>query len=212
LRRKERHWKPYPPNKSIPQKRGRPRKNKETGEAQAPSEPRAKSVVEELLMRAIQLEPVEGPSRETCDRRRRPDTEGTNIREPSQQLKKVQLAIAELYQENRELRQQLAEKTLEASTSQGREGNVTWLKRQLREAQDTIIQLREAQRMSEERIVEHFKECGPAMENVHAALASVQKRLKGNTVLQRQVMNLKRRNWSLRRTLRISKLQTRPEA
>jgi hypothetical protein len=117
-----------------------------------------------------------------------------------------------LYQENRELRQQLAEKTLEASTSQGREGNMTWLKRQLREAQDTIIQLCEAQRMSEERIAKHFKECGPAMENIHAALASAQKRLKGNTVLQRQVMNLKRHNWSLRRMLQISKLQTRPEA
>jgi hypothetical protein len=89
---------------------------------------------------------------------------------------------------------------------------MTWLKRQLREAQDTIIQLREAQRMSEERIAKHFKECGPAMENVHTALASAQKRLKGNMVLQRQVMNLKRHNWSLRRTLQISKLQTRPEA
>jgi hypothetical protein len=154
------------PQQSIPQRRGRPRKNKETGEAQAPSDPRAKSIVEELLMCAIRLEPVEGPSRETCDRRRRTDTEGTDIREPSQQLKQAQLAIAELYQENRELRQQLAAKTLEASTSQGREGNVTWLKRQLREAQDTIIQLREAQRMSEERNAKHFKECGLAMENV----------------------------------------------
>jgi hypothetical protein len=71
---------------------------------------------------------------------------GTNVREPSQQLKQAQLAIAELYQENRELRQQLAAKTLEVSASQGHEGNMTWLKRQLREAQDTIVQLRETQR------------------------------------------------------------------
>jgi hypothetical protein len=38
------------PQQSIPQKRGRPRKNRETGKAQAPNEPRAKSVAEELLM------------------------------------------------------------------------------------------------------------------------------------------------------------------
>jgi hypothetical protein len=88
---------------------------------------------------------------------------------------------------------------------------VTWLKRQLREAQDTIIQLREAQRMSEERIAEHFKECGPAMENICAALASAQTKLKGNTVLRRQVKNMKRHNWSLRKMLRISRLQMRPE-
>jgi hypothetical protein len=89
------------PQQSIPQRRGRPRKNKEVGETQVPSEPRAKSVTEELLMRAIQLEPVEGPSRESWGRRRRTDTEGTDVREPSQQLKQAQLAIAELYQENR---------------------------------------------------------------------------------------------------------------
>jgi hypothetical protein len=34
----------------------------------------------------------------------------------------------ELYQENMELRQQLASKTLEASTTHGNEGNVAWLK------------------------------------------------------------------------------------
>jgi hypothetical protein len=88
---------------------------------------------------------------------------------------------------------------------------VTWLKRQLKEEQDTIIQLREAQRMLEERIAEHFKECGPAMENVRAALASAQKKLKGNAVLRRQVKNLKGHNWSLRKTLPISGLQIRPE-
>jgi hypothetical protein len=37
------------------------------------------------------------------------------------------------------------------SPPQGREGNLTWLKRQLREAQDMIVQLRESQRVSEEQ-------------------------------------------------------------
>jgi hypothetical protein len=80
-------------------------------------------------MHVIWLDPVEVPSQETCDRQRRLDTEGTDIRELSRQLKKEHLAISKLYQENRELRKQLVEKTLEASTSQGQEGNVTWLKR-----------------------------------------------------------------------------------
>jgi hypothetical protein len=132
------------PQQSIPRKRDMPRKNRETGEAQVPSELCMKITAKQLLMCSIRLEPVEGLSRETYDRRRRTYIEGTNICKPLQQLKQAQLAIADLYQENIELRQQLATKTLEASTSQGHEGNVTWLKRQLREAQDTIIQLREA--------------------------------------------------------------------
>jgi hypothetical protein len=43
---------------------------------------------------------------------------------------------------------------------------MTWLKRQLREAQDTIIQLCETQRVLEERNVKHFRECEPTMEKV----------------------------------------------
>jgi hypothetical protein len=115
-----------------------------------------------------------------------------------QQLKQAQLTIVELYQENRELRQRLSENTLKASASQGQEGNVTWIKSKLREEQDTIIQLCKTQRISEEINVNHFKECGPALENICATLANAQKRLKGNTVLQRQVINLKRCNWSLK--------------
>jgi hypothetical protein len=48
-----------------------------------------------------------------------------------------------------------------------------------------IIQLRKEHRMSEEIIVDHFKECGPTIENVCAALVSAQTKLKGNAVLQR---------------------------
>ena len=58
------------------------------------------------------------------------DVAGTNDQYPSQQEK---LAIVELSQENRELRQQLAIKTIEVSAAQGHEGSVTWLKRQIRE-------------------------------------------------------------------------------
>jgi hypothetical protein len=86
-----------------------------------------------------------------------------------------------LYQE-KELRKQLAKRTVETSAAQGREGNVTWIKRQLGESQDTIIHMCEAQRMSEERIVDHFRECEPAMENVRTALASGKMKLKRNMV------------------------------
>jgi hypothetical protein len=105
------------PQQMIPQRRVKLRKNKENGEAQAPSELHAKSDTKELLMHAIQLEPVEGPSRKTYGRRIRRNTEGMDVRESSQQLKQAQLTTVELYQENRGLRQQVEEKTLEASAS-----------------------------------------------------------------------------------------------
>jgi hypothetical protein len=123
-------------------------------------------------MCAIRLEPVEGTSQESGRRMRRTDVMGANIREPTQQLKQAQLAIAELYQENKELRRQLAAKTLEVSASQGHEGNMTWLKRQLREAQDTIVQLREAQRTSEEQNAKYLREREAAGEKVREDLAS----------------------------------------
>jgi hypothetical protein len=97
----------------------------------------------------------------------------------------VKIAIAKLYEENRELIKKLVERTFKTSMSHSREGNANWLKKQLREAQYVIIQLHEEQRMSEERISENLEKCGPSMENVHATLVSAQTKLKGNTVLQR---------------------------
>jgi hypothetical protein len=64
--------------------------------------------------------------------------------------------------------------------------------------------------MLEERIVEHFRECESAMENIHVVLDSAQMKLKGNMILQRQVKNMERHNWSLWKMLRISRLQLRP--
>jgi hypothetical protein len=42
--------------------------------------------------------------------------------------------------------------------------------------------------VSEERNVKHFRDCEPTIEKVRTTLASTQKKLKGNVVLQRQVM------------------------
>jgi hypothetical protein len=140
------------PQQQIPWRRGRPRKNKEVGgESQVPIESCARSAAEEFLMHAIWLEPVETTSRGSGSQTRREEASGSNVRGPNPQLEQAQLTIAELYQENRELRWQLVAKNLEVSAPQGHEGNTTWLKRQLREAQDTIVQLREVQRVSEEQ-------------------------------------------------------------
>jgi hypothetical protein len=91
-------------------------------------------------MRTIQLEPVEGASKGIDKRQRKLGDENTNFHEFSQQLKKAQHAIAELYQENRELRRHMAERTIETLVSQSqacqlpptsptsRGGNVNWLK------------------------------------------------------------------------------------
>ena len=76
-------------------------------------------MAEELLMHAIQLELAGGSSRESRRRTREMGTIGANDQEPSQQLNQAKLAIAELYQENMELRRQLATKTMEVPTTQG---------------------------------------------------------------------------------------------
>jgi hypothetical protein len=75
------------PQQQIPQRRGRPRKNKEVEEARVSEEPHAKSVAEELLMRAIWLEPAGESGRKSRSRTREMDTTGANDQEPSQQLK-----------------------------------------------------------------------------------------------------------------------------
>jgi phage shock protein A len=53
---------------------------------------------------------------------------------------------------------------------------MTWLKRQLRDAQDTIVQLCETQRKLEERNVKQFREGEAIEEKACAALASAQKK------------------------------------
>jgi hypothetical protein len=76
-----------PPQKQIPWKRGRPRNNKEAGETQIPSETCARSVVKELLMHVIQLEPVEAKSWRSGSGTRRTNATDANVRELAQCLK-----------------------------------------------------------------------------------------------------------------------------
>jgi hypothetical protein len=132
-------------------------------------------IAKELLRHAIRLELVGRSGHEDRNRARKGDVAGANEETPSQQLEQAKLAIAELYQENRELRRQLATKTVEASAAQSHQGNVAWLKRQLREAQDVIVQLREAQRLAKERHEEHPRECEAAGREVCVAPTNAQK-------------------------------------
>jgi chromosome segregation ATPase len=135
-------------------------------------------------MRTVQLEPVEGASKGIDERLVDLGEENENVQELSQQLKQAQHVITQCYQESRELRRHMSENTIEMPTLQSRagqlpptspttrEGNVNWLKKHLQEAQDVIIELREEQRMPEEKIIEHFKEYIPSIDYSCASLAS----------------------------------------
>jgi len=102
-------------------------------------------------MRAIQMEPVEDICWESIGTMRETISMGTNVRGQTQKLEQAQVSLVELYLEDKELRWQFAERTLEVSASQGHKGKMKWLKMQLREAKDTIVQMREAQRALKEK-------------------------------------------------------------
>jgi hypothetical protein len=61
-------------------------------------------IAKELLRCAIRLEPAGKSSHERGNRERKVEAAGANEEVSSQQLKKAKMAIAKLYQENRELR------------------------------------------------------------------------------------------------------------
>jgi hypothetical protein len=66
--------------------------------------------------------------------------------------------------------------------------------------------------MSEKKIMEHFKECTPAINNTCASLSISQSKLKRNVILLRQVKSLKKRKLSLRKAVRDLRLQAKLEA
>jgi hypothetical protein len=150
-----------------------------------------------------------------------PGEKDADIKEVKQQLKKDQHIIAQLYQENKELKRKLTERTLEAQTPQSKAGqrsptsptggekNIKWLKKKLREAQDEIIKLREEKRISEEGIMNHYKKCRPAIDNACATISDAQSKLKRNATLLRQVRSLKRQNLSLRKENMTLRLQVK---
>ena len=90
--------------RQLPRRRGRPRKNEEIMKVKIPKGPCVGLAAEELLGHVIRLEPVEKSSRKHGNRARKADATGESEGTPSQQLKQENMAIADLYQENKELR------------------------------------------------------------------------------------------------------------
>jgi hypothetical protein len=66
--------------------------------------------------------------------------------------------------------------------------------------------------MSEEKVMEYFKECITSIDNACETLSGSQSKLKRNAVLLRQVKSLNKQNLSLRKTVRYLRLQVKLEA
>jgi hypothetical protein len=64
---------------------------------------------------------------------------------------------------------------------------VKWLNKQLREAHELIIHIREQKKLMEQRIQRHFQECVPATKNDCATLSISQLKLKKNAHLSKQI-------------------------
>jgi hypothetical protein len=195
----------------------------ETEETQAPSKLHTRSSARRFPIPTIWPGLVECENREIDEKKVELGKEDADAKETKKQLNKSQHVIAQFYQENKELRRKLAETISETPVSQIQEGrrsptsptggekNISWLKKKLRDAQDVIIELREENMISKERIMEHFKECRPAIDDACASLSDAQSKLKRNAVLLRQVKSLNKQNLSLRKTIRDLRLQGKLE-
>jgi len=95
------------------QKKSRSRVIDKTKDIQTPSKPCTKSFVKTFPMHIIHIELVEGENEGIYERHEELSEENVNSQEMKQQLKKAQHIISQLYQENKELRRQLAERIIE---------------------------------------------------------------------------------------------------
>jgi hypothetical protein len=108
----------------LPQRRDRPRNNKEITKAQIIEKPRIGLAAEGLLRCVTQLELAENEGSEKGRHMQREQMKKHHVK-----LKQSNLSISELYQENMELKRQLVTKSTKASTAHSRIGNMAWLKR-----------------------------------------------------------------------------------
>jgi hypothetical protein len=117
-----------PSQERKPRRRGRPRKDTGKGEEdRLPTELSVRPAPEGSVMLTNWSEPVGTTGRGSRRQKEREKAPGSPVESPTQQLERAQLAIVELYQENRELWSQLAEKNREVSVSWDREGSTAWL-------------------------------------------------------------------------------------
>jgi hypothetical protein len=137
---------------SKPWGRGRPKKGTKKGkEDRLPTDLGVRSVIEEPMRFTHWSVPVGTTGRGGRRGKGGERASGSPDDSSSQQLEWDKLMIDELYQENRDLQCQLVVKDQEIPSSLGHVGSTVWLQRQLREAQDTIVQLHEVQRMMGEK-------------------------------------------------------------
>lgn len=130
-------------------RRGRPKKKTWEGEGDRPKDELSGCpTLEESIILTDHLELVGTNDKGGRRRKGRAEAPGASIENFTQQIEQAQFSIVELYQENRELRHQLAEKTQRILPPQGRAGSTIWLQRQLQEPQDTIMELHEVQQMA----------------------------------------------------------------
>jgi hypothetical protein len=91
------------------------------------------------MMLTYQLGLVGTASKGRGERKGREKELGSLVKSSIQQLEKAQLAIVELYQENRELWSQLAMKNQEVLVVKGSQRKHSLALEKLREARDTIV-------------------------------------------------------------------------
>jgi hypothetical protein len=96
-----------------------------TEETQAPSKSCTKSSAKIFPIHTVQLKPVESENKGIDERQVELGEENANTQEMKQQLKQAQHVIGQFYQENRELRRQLAEMIIETLASKSRAGHLS---------------------------------------------------------------------------------------
>jgi len=132
-----------------PRRRGMPKKKTREGEGDRPKDELSGCpTLEESIILTNRSDLVGANDKGGRRRKGRVEAPSASIENFSQQIEQAQFSIVELYQENRELQCQLAAKTQRIPPPQGCAGSTIWLQRQLREPQDTIMELREVQQMA----------------------------------------------------------------
>jgi len=107
-----------PSQEPKPWRRGRPRKDMKKGEEDHLSdELSVHRTIEESVRFTHWSEPVGTTGRGDRRRKGREKASATSVESPTHQLEQAQLAIAKIYQENKELRCQLAVKDQETPSS-----------------------------------------------------------------------------------------------
>ena len=109
------------PNQPVLKKRRKLQLTNEPKETQAPSKPHTRSFARRCPIPIVQIESAKFIAHNIDEKKVKPWETDSYVKEMKKQLKKSQHIIAQLYQENRELKRKLTENTLEAQLPQSKE-------------------------------------------------------------------------------------------